>query len=64
METKGNLICFKCKHFNQFEGCALFEDGAIPDVVLESNQHKNEIPGQVAPGFYKFDKTKTNKINL
>jgi hypothetical protein len=64
METKGKLICESCKHYDRFEGCELFEDGAVPDIVLESNEHKTEIPGQINPGFYIFDETKTDEIIL
>lgn len=64
METKKELICFKCKNYDQWDGCALFEDGAVPDVVLIENEHKTEIPGQIETGFFVFDETKTDKIIL
>ena len=44
METV-NLICFKCRHYVENEGCAAFP-GGIPDEILETNQHSKPLPWQ------------------
>ena len=41
-----NLICFKCKHFSQIDGCEAFKDGDIPFEVMEANKHDKPIKGQ------------------
>ena len=58
MTTK-DLICFKCKHFTFFkEGCDAFAE--IPESILETNEHNEVLPDQIAPlvfepGEPKFD---------
>lgn len=62
METKGNLICNSCVHYDQWDGCSLFENGSVPDSVLIDNKHETDLPEQIAPGVYIFDETKTDII--
>lgn len=47
--TPRNLICFKCKHFNELKGgCEAFGQD-IPEEVIESNKHDKVYPEQVKP---------------
>lgn len=41
-----NLICFKCKHFNEFKsGCAAFDE--IPETIISGlNDHSKPLTGQ------------------
>jgi len=55
METI-NLICFKCIHWNDLDGCEAFPDG-IPDGILMNNEHSRPLPGQDNDFvFQEFDK--------
>jgi hypothetical protein len=40
------IICFKCKHFNEFEGgCTAFDE--IPEEILSGeNDHSSPLPDQ------------------
>lgn len=41
-----NLICFECKHFNEFGGgCKAFGEN-IPDKILLENEHDKPLPEQ------------------
>ncbi len=46
MEAK-ELICFKCKHFREFEGgCAAFPEGIPEAITTGENQHKTPLKEQ------------------
>ena len=46
MEPK-DFICFKCKHFREFEGgCAAFPDGIPEEMTLGANKHSEPLEGQ------------------
>ncbi|WP_179320362.1 cytoplasmic protein [Winogradskyella helgolandensis] len=41
-----DLICFKCKHWHEFDdGCKAFPEG-IPDSILIRNKHAKPIKNQ------------------
>ena len=41
-----NLICFTCKHYDDFGmGCKAFPKG-IPDEILQFNKHDKPLPNQ------------------
>jgi hypothetical protein len=45
MSEATELICFKCKHFNQdIGGCAAFDD--IPYEIGLTNMHSEPLPNQ------------------
>jgi hypothetical protein len=42
-----DLVCFKCKHFRQFEGgCDAFPDGIPDEITSGNNQHSKTLPNQ------------------
>lgn len=42
-----NLICFKCKHFNEFSGgCAAFPEGIPNKITSGANEHKKPLKTQ------------------
>lgn len=45
-QIKDDLICFKCKHYIEFEGCKAFPDGNIPDKIIRSNKHSEPLKWQ------------------
>lgn len=41
-----DLICFRCKHWEDFSlGCKAFPEG-IPEEVIETNEHNKPLKGQ------------------
>ena len=43
MTPDRDLICFKCKHWNQFDsGCKAFKN--IPMQIIETNKHDKPLP--------------------
>ena len=45
MTPDRDLICFKCKHCNQFDsGCKAFKN--IPMQIIETNKHDKPLPEQ------------------
>ena len=57
-----NLICFKCKHWLEFEdGCKAFPEG-IPDKILRSNKHNKPVKYQKNSLVYEFNEN-TEVIN-
>jgi hypothetical protein len=47
-----NLICFRCKNYENIIGCPAFPEG-IPDEILLTNEHSEIIEGQI--GKFIFD---------
>jgi len=46
MSTVKDLICFNCKHKNDYStGCKAFKNG-IPDEIILSNLHDKPLPNQ------------------
>lgn len=41
-----DLICLRCKNYDPMFGCYAFDNGLIPDEIIESNQHSEPIYGQ------------------
>lgn len=47
--TPRDLICFRCKHFNDISGgCQAFGEN-IPEEIIETNVHNKVLPDQVKP---------------
>lgn len=45
MTPDNDLICFKCKNWNQFDtGCKAFKD--IPWEIIKANKHDKPLPDQ------------------
>ncbi len=42
-----NLVCFRCKHFNVYEGgCAAFEEDIPDEITSGENEHTEPLPNQ------------------
>lgn len=53
-----DLICFKCKHWLEFEGGCKAFPGGIPNAILRSNKHNKPIKNQGNNLVYEFKNTK------
>ena len=56
------LVCFKCKHFKQFEGnCSAFPKGIPDEITSGENEHSEKLPGQKTDlVFEPIEKTKAS----
>ncbi len=42
-----DLICFKCKHFREFQGgCNAFPEGIPDEITSGENEHSKPLEGQ------------------